>query len=78
MYDLIADLKATMKEERDMYREHLAQHDDLLALLAQQDLERASLQEALTNASGSDAVDEAIQAAKSRASDRFGEYVILD
>ena len=39
MYDLILDLSLSVKEERGLYQELLTEHEDLLALLAQQDME---------------------------------------
>jgi hypothetical protein len=76
-YDFIDTLKAEIQEERQMYQELLAEHDDLLALLAQQDLEKSSLNQALANAAGPRAVDAAIQEAEEKAIQQFGKYVRL-
>jgi len=37
MYDHLVDLKESIKEEREMYNDLLTEHEDLLALLAQQE-----------------------------------------
>mmetsp|Transcript_15187 Transcript_15187/g.25224 ORF Transcript_15187/g.25224 Transcript_15187/m.25224 type:complete len:2554 (+) Transcript_15187:278-7939(+) len=76
-YDCIMTLKSEIHEERQMYQELLAEHDDLLALLAQQDLEKSSLNQALTNVAGQRAVDAAIQQAEANAIEQFGKYVRL-
>jgi hypothetical protein len=57
-FDLIRKQKEDIQEERKMYLELILEHDDLLALLAQHDLECACLKEALSEAIGEDAVDE--------------------
>lgn len=77
MHDKIVELKASINEERSLYRDLLLEHEDLLALLAQQDLERASLQRALAHASGNEAVNSAIQEAELKAVNQFGKYVRL-
>ena len=77
VFDYIQQQKAAIHEERQMYQELLAEHDDLLALLAQQDLEKASLHSALVDAAGMHAVDAAIQEAKDNAVKQFGRYIQL-
>mmetsp|Transcript_48686 Transcript_48686/g.72249 ORF Transcript_48686/g.72249 Transcript_48686/m.72249 type:complete len:525 (+) Transcript_48686:88-1662(+) len=77
MYDLIMDLKTSVKEERELYRELLVEHEDLLALLAQQDMEKRSLEAALSNHSGEKAVEMAIHEAEENAVEQFGEFVTL-
>lgn len=76
-FDFIAEQKAAIQEERQLYLELLSEHDDLLALLAQQDLEKASLHEALMNLGGHNVVKAAIQKAELNAVERFGTYVRL-
>ena len=76
-FDYIQQQKAAIHEERQMYQELLAEHDDLLALLAQHDLEKASLHAALLDAAGSDAVEAAIQEAEVNAVKQFGRYIQL-
>ena len=76
-FDYIQQQKVAIHDERQMYQELLAEHDDLLALLAQQDLEKASLHSALVDAAGIDAVDAAIQEAKDNAVKQFGRYIQL-
>eukprot|EP00957_Ditylum_brightwellii_P045558 3454563-Ditylum_brightwellii.AAC.1 len=75
LYDHVFELKSEIREERMIYRDLLAEHEDLLALLAQQDLERASLHEALFNAGGDEAVENAIQEAEEKALNQFGKYI---
>uniref|UniRef100_A0A7S0GLK1 Uncharacterized protein n=1 Tax=Proboscia inermis TaxID=420281 RepID=A0A7S0GLK1_9STRA len=77
LYDMVSQLRESVKEERDLYHELLAEHEDLLALLAQQDLERSSLQASLSNHAGESAVADAIREAEESAVARFGEYVRL-
>ena len=76
-FDFVIEQKVAIQEERQLYQELLAEHDDLLALLAQQDLEKASLYEALMNIAGQTAVDAAIQEAEDKAVKKFGTYVRL-
>jgi len=74
-YDLIQKQKIAIQEERAMYLELLAEHDDLLALLAQQDLEKASLNAALSRVAGPEAVDAAMSDAEENAVKQYGKYV---
>lgn len=76
-FDFVMEQKVAIQEERQLYQELLAEHDDLLALLAQQDLEKASLYQALMNVAGQTAVDAAIQEAEDKAVKQFGTYVQL-
>jgi len=77
MHDFVLELKDAVKEERKMYHDLLAEHEDLLALLAQQDLEKTSLQAALTDTAGQGAVEMAILEAEKRAVEQFGKYIKL-
>jgi chromosome segregation ATPase len=74
-YDLIRKQKEEIQEERKMYLEFLSEHDDLLALLAQHDLERACLKEALSEAIGEDAVDEVVREAEEKSMGQFGKII---
>jgi hypothetical protein len=76
-FDYIQQQKVAIQEERQMYQELLAEHDDLLALLAQQDLEKASLHAALSDAAGADAVAAAVKEAEENAVKQFGRYIQL-
>ena len=60
-----------------MYQDLLAEHEDLLALLAQQDIEKTSLQTALTNLAGQEAVEKAILEAETESVEQFGKYIKL-
>jgi hypothetical protein len=73
--DLIRDLQSEMKQEREMYQELLCEHEDLLALLAQQDCEKKCLQQALAEVDGNDAVEKAILKAEEKVVQQFGKYV---
>ncbi len=73
--DHIRELQAEISQERTMYSDLLAEHEDLLALLAQTDCEKKCLQQALANAEGSDAVDRVISEAEEIVMDQFGRYV---
>jgi len=74
-YDYIIEQKIAIQEERNMYQELLVEHDSLLALLAQQDLEKESLNTALADAAGTDAVEAAILEAEEKAIQQFGKYI---
>jgi DNA repair exonuclease SbcCD ATPase subunit len=76
-FDLIQKHKEEIQEERRMYMEFLAEHDDLLALLAQQDLERICLREELSNAGGQAAVDRALQRAEEKTVSQYGKIIRL-
>jgi hypothetical protein len=39
MYDYVCELKSSIVEERTLYKELLAEHEDLLALLGQAGLD---------------------------------------
>jgi len=73
--DLIRELQSEMSQEREMYQDLLAEHEDLLALLAQQDCEKKCLQQALADADGNDAVEKAILEAEEKVVHQFGKYV---
>jgi len=73
--DLIRDLQSEMNQEREIYQELLCEHEDLLALLAQQDCEKKCLQQALAKVDGNDAVEKAILKAEEKVVQQFGKYV---
>ena len=73
--DLIRELQSEMNQEREMYHDLLAEHEDLLALLAQQDCEKKCLQQALAAADGMAAVEKAILDAEEKVKQQFGKYV---
>lgn len=72
---MIRELQSEMSQERQMYQDLLAEHEDLLALLAQQDCEKKCLQQALADADGNDAVEKAILEAEEKVVHQFGKYV---
>jgi chromosome segregation ATPase len=77
LHDFVAELTQTVQEERKMYQDLLVEHEDLLALLAQQDLEVTSLQSALIHSVGEEAVEKAILHAEAQAVQQFGKYIRL-
>jgi len=66
-FDMIRKQKEEIQEERKMYREFLQEHDSLLALLAQLDVEKSCLREALVTAAGEEAFEEALRKAEETA-----------
>lgn len=76
-HDNVLELKKSLQQEQKKYQEILEDHEDLLALLAQQDLEKTSLQAALMAHVGQGAVDNAIMEAEKEAVEQFGKYIRL-
>lgn len=76
-FDLIRKHKEEIQEERKMYLEFLAEHDNLLALLAQQDVERICLREELSGAGGQVAVERALLRAEQKTMSQFGKIIKL-
>lgn len=74
-FDFIRKQKEEIEEERKRHREDIAQYEDLLALVAQQDLEKKSLKEALIEAAGAEAAREAVKIAEEMAAINFGTVV---
>ncbi len=66
-----------LKREKKSYQDLLTEHEDLLALRAQQDCEKKCLQQALADAAdhGVGAVERAILAAEEKFVEQFGKYV---
>ncbi len=75
LYDVICEQREAIEEERSMYFDLLAEHDDLLALLAQQGIVKNSLQNALLDAAGDDAVKYAMEVAQKKAIEQYGKYL---
>ena len=75
VYDFVLDLRSAIEDERMLYQQLLAEHDDLLGLVAQLDIELAGMREALANISGQEAVDDAAKEAERRAVQKFGKFV---
>ena len=57
-YKYVLELATRIKEERDMFHEFQSEHEDLLALLGQQDMEKTKLQEALLQFAGQDVLEQ--------------------
>ena len=77
LYDVIQKQKQAIEDERNVYFELLSEHDDLLALLAQHDLVHQALREALGQASGPEAVQQAVAKAEQQALAQYGKFVRL-
>ena len=78
LYDVIQKQKQAIEEERSVYFELLTEHDGLLALLAEQDLLKASLKGALSREAGPAAVDAAIKEAEENVKAQYGKDVKLN
>jgi hypothetical protein len=77
LYDVIKKQKQAVLEERSMYYDLLSEHDDLLALLAQQDIVRVCLCSSFTDAAGPEAVDGVMRKAEAQCIEQYGKYVKL-
>lgn len=77
VYDMIQKQADAIQKERELYRDLLSEHDDLLALLAQHDIERKGLHEALAREAGQAAVDAVIQESEKVAVQQLGSCVRL-
>lgn len=73
--DFVLEQKMAIQEERQMYRELMSEHEDLLALLAQLDLEKSSLNAALIDVAGKETADATLREAQENAVKQFGRYV---
>jgi chromosome segregation ATPase len=78
LYDALQQQKRAAEEDRIVYFELISEHDDLLALLAQQDLVKGCLKRALMHQCGSETVDAAIQEAEEKAQMLYGKYIKLN
>lgn len=74
MYDVVNELKETVKVERNLYRNLLEDHEELLSVLAQQDLEIDSLRSGLEDLGGEEAVDEALRQVEANVEKRVEEH----
>ena len=77
LYDVIRNQKQAIEDERAVYFELLAEHDDLLAQYALLDLLTASLKNALSREVGQDAVQVATKEAEENAEAQYGRFVKL-
>jgi hypothetical protein len=69
------DLQARLTEEQRLYRDLEAEHEDLLALLAQQELEKNAIRDKLLEVAGQEAYDAARKVAERQCLSRFGLFV---
>lgn len=77
LYDIIEKQKQAIGEERAMYQDLLEEQDELLAVLAQQDLLKAVFKDALARFGGQSAVDEATQEAQEKSMAQYGNPIRL-
>ena len=77
LYDVIQKQKQAIEDERAVYFELIAEHEDLLAQYAQQNLLKTSLQNALWKEIGQYAVEAAIREAEENAEAQYGRFVKL-
>jgi len=75
LYDVIQQQNVNLHEEREMYNSLREEHDDLLALLAQNDLTLKSAHAALERWGGPEAVALAQQQAEEQAVEQYGKFV---
>lgn len=75
LFDVVQQQQRAIEDERNVYFELLAEHDDLLALLAQHDLLRTVLVDALANSGGQASVEEAIASAEKQAVELYGKFM---
>lgn len=76
VFDLVRKQKEEIQEERLLWAETLQEHEGLLALVAQQDLEKSFLKEALVDVTGNENMaDEALKRAEALAVKRYGNAV---
>jgi len=71
----VRQLQETLEEERKILTSLTREHEDLLMLLTQQELEKAALKDGLLAAGGRTAVDAAMHTAATTAMRRFGVFV---
>ena len=77
LYDALQKQKQATEDERVVYFELLNEHDNLLALLAQQDLLKTSYQRTLLRLCGNEAVNAAMREAEEQAQKQYGKYIQL-
>merc|ERR1711862_703851 len=64
MYQVLSEMRRALQEERLMYRSLMSEHEDVLELVNHYDVTQASLQNALMNLGGEEAVANAFKNAK--------------
>jgi len=74
MYDHIQELKYAVKQERNQYRNLLEDHEELLAVLAQQDIEIDSLRAGLETYGGEEAIEEALRQVEASMEQKVQEH----
>lgn len=65
-------LKNELEQTKTMYQDLWSEHEELLALLAQQDCEKRCLEEELLSSVGQNAIDKAMESAHSKLNDELG------
>ena len=77
LFDVVQEQNKAIEDERSQYFALKEEHDDLLALLVQHDLVRASLKTGLFRLGGEEAVTTAVREAEEKAIAKFGRVVNL-
>jgi hypothetical protein len=77
LFNVVQQQTEAIHAERSLYLDVVADQDVLFALVAQQDVEKESLQEALLKFGGQEAVDEAMKTAEEKVRAQFGKRVML-
>jgi len=62
MYDLVTELKDAVSKERNLYRDLMVDHEELLAVLAEQDIEIDVLRSGLENFGGEEVLQNTLKA----------------
>jgi chromosome segregation ATPase len=68
----IEELKGKLKQSKSLYQDLWTEHEDLLALLAQQDCEKRCLEEALVSSEGHEALDRVMASAQEKLKNELG------
>lgn len=74
LYDIMKKQQQSVEEERSMYSSLIEEHDDLLALLAQHEIVRSTINSALAKIGGPQAVDDAMREAEEKVIAEYGSF----
>uniref|UniRef100_A0A7S1BNP2 Uncharacterized protein n=1 Tax=Corethron hystrix TaxID=216773 RepID=A0A7S1BNP2_9STRA len=78
MTDQVAELKKAIREDRECYQQLLMEHEHLLSLVAQQDVEISCLKESLASEVGQDVLNNTLKKAEANALSLFGDVVCVE
>jgi hypothetical protein len=74
-FDHLQEQKRAIEEERKLYKEMLTEQDELFALLAQRDVQLSCLRDALLEAAGDEAVEQASKKAQEETVSKYGNFI---